>query len=179
MIDKNFQTDYNEAWQVVRVISATETSASLHSPGILGAMPLSAPIFRCRAKIIAMRIFANVNDANPIVGVYAEAPQDGDKYPMGNNVLLGTVACTGVSIALLNPFTKEVSADTWYASGEFTAEAAGHNANQITQVPAAANTGFEMRFILDTVGDTLWYPYATSMGSTAATKIIVAMKKIE
>lgn len=177
MIDKNSQTDTNGPWKVVRTISAVE--ALTPTPGLLGTASLSAPIFRVRSKIIAVRIFADVDDANPLIGIYAESPQDGDKYPMGNNVFLGTVSCTGVLIAVLNPFTKEVCTETWHAAAAFSASAVGHCGNQVRTIPEAANAAHEMRFTIDCLGDTYWYPYATSMGSTAANKILVAMKEIE
>lgn len=176
-MSKNIQTDFCEPWSIIRTIVSTETLTPV--PGLLGKRVDATQVFRCQSKILAVRMWANANNANPVVGIFAEAVQDGDKYPMGNHVVLGTFTHSGLSIASLNPITGEASADTWYALSNFVPSATGHSTPQVNKVPDYANTSYEMRLVIDALGDTLWYPYATSMGGTAASKIIVAMRQVE
>ncbi|MFH0908922.1 MAG: hypothetical protein V1929_09175 [bacterium] len=181
-VNKNTQTDFNEGWAVVREIEAVQA----RNPSPLWTPP-DAECFRASGKNLLLRFFANVSAATPVIQIWSWSAPGGQRadqkgllqVPAPSPLFHGTLTHSGFTYVGYHPITRaETAGTTWYAVSDFTS-ATGHCSNLIVENPAIAAAGYEKRFSVDCFGETMWWPFATSMGGVAATKIIVAAKRLE
>lgn len=181
-IGKNIQADFCEGWTMVRTITAIEAVVPV-TPGYL-SKNLLAGCFKCNCRTIAMRVWANVAAAAPVIQMACESPSG---PPLATDVqfvpssqpepaFVGTLTMSGQTCALFCPITGAADVDTWSACSAF-APGVGHPTESIVEIPAIACAGAEKIFTLDTLGRTLFYPFCTNLST--ATRIVVGMKRLE